>query len=281
MTHARFGPSAVNGRVGQWAGPRKDRTDAASVIQDASASSTQVSGGHVASRGLVFLVGSGTMFSRVLLRTIETELDGTRAERIPDVSALTLLLAHSDTPEQAWSEQTWMVISDEDNAPDLLTALATDNVLCPRAQIAIAYENDANAANLYLQWQDLLLNRRISLMPMNTNLTRWVNVLRLIHSGGHYLPPEILRSAGQPQPDGAAFMSKAPSAMPFDPSDRLTPRENEVLKLAANGYQNKTIADRLNLSEHTVKLHMHRVIAKLGVHNRTGAAVWYHRNLDG
>ena len=55
----------------------------------------------------------------------------------------------------------------------------------------------------------------------------------------------------------------------------LTPREMEVLKLAAIGLQNKNIAEKLELSEHTVKLHMHHVLSKLGVDNRTGATHWY------
>uniref|UniRef100_UPI000ADF3935 response regulator transcription factor n=1 Tax=Aestuariivita boseongensis TaxID=1470562 RepID=UPI000ADF3935 len=55
--------------------------------------------------------------------------------------------------------------------------------------------------------------------------------------------------------------------------DDLTRREAQVLRLVAKGKQNKIIAEELNLSEHTVKLHIHHVIAKLGVHNRTEAAI--------
>ena len=48
--------------------------------------------------------------------------------------------------------------------------------------------------------------------------------------------------------------------------------------MLASGQPNKIIAGQLNLSEHTVKLHIHRIIGKLGVTNRTEAAIWYHRN---
>ena len=58
----------------------------------------------------------------------------------------------------------------------------------------------------------------------------------------------------------------------------LTPREIEVLTMVALGQPNKAIASELTLSEHTVKLHIHRVIAKLGVKNRTEAAVLFHRH---
>ena len=49
----------------------------------------------------------------------------------------------------------------------------------------------------------------------------------------------------------------------------------EILPLIARGEQNKTIADKLGLSVHTVKLHSHNIFSKLGVSNRTGAANWY------
>ena len=61
-------------------------------------------------------------------------------------------------------------------------------------------------------------------------------------------------------------------------SIRLTTREAQVLSCVAEGKQNKLIANRLGLSEHTVKLHIHHVIAKLGVNNRTEAAVWFLEN---
>ncbi|MFL6440144.1 MAG: response regulator transcription factor [Terriglobales bacterium] len=48
----------------------------------------------------------------------------------------------------------------------------------------------------------------------------------------------------------------------------LTPREYEVAELAAKGYSNKQIGDRLNISEQTVKNHMHSVFRKLALNNR-------------
>jgi|GraSoiStandDraft_13_1057314.scaffolds.fasta_scaffold1675432_1 two-component system, NarL family, response regulator DegU len=48
----------------------------------------------------------------------------------------------------------------------------------------------------------------------------------------------------------------------------LTRREYEVAELAASGYSNKQIGDRLNISEQTVKNHMHSVFRKLSLSNR-------------
>jgi NarL family two-component system response regulator LiaR len=58
-----------------------------------------------------------------------------------------------------------------------------------------------------------------------------------------------------------------------EPLDRLTPREREVLELIGRGYANKRIALALELSEKTVKTHVGHVLAKLGVSDRTQAAV--------
>ena len=58
-----------------------------------------------------------------------------------------------------------------------------------------------------------------------------------------------------------------------EPLDRLTPREREVLVLIARGFPNKRIALELTLSEKTVKTHVGHVLAKLGVSDRTQAAV--------
>ncbi|OLC56099.1 MAG: hypothetical protein AUH85_07380 [Chloroflexi bacterium 13_1_40CM_4_68_4] len=54
---------------------------------------------------------------------------------------------------------------------------------------------------------------------------------------------------------------------------QLTPREREVLRLMVDGLANKEIAHRLDLSERTVKTHVSSVLGKLGVADRTQAAV--------
>src|SRR5207247_929396 len=58
-----------------------------------------------------------------------------------------------------------------------------------------------------------------------------------------------------------------------EPLDRLTPREREVLELIGRGFANKRIARELGLSEKTVKTHVGHVLEKLGVSDRTQAAV--------
>jgi DNA-binding NarL/FixJ family response regulator len=67
-------------------------------------------------------------------------------------------------------------------------------------------------------------------------------------------------------------------ASPAGPA-QLTPREAEVLSLVRSGLANKQIARRLGISERTVKAHLTSVFQRIGVVDRTQAALWAERNL--
>ena len=54
---------------------------------------------------------------------------------------------------------------------------------------------------------------------------------------------------------------------------RLSHREREVMLLTVEGLSNKEIARRLNMSENTVKVHLHHIYRKLAINNRTNLAV--------
>lgn len=61
---------------------------------------------------------------------------------------------------------------------------------------------------------------------------------------------------------------------PPPPQDLLSGRETEVLALVAQGLANKQIARALGISEHTVKVHLNNVFRRIGVNDRTSAALW-------
>jgi DNA-binding NarL/FixJ family response regulator len=62
-------------------------------------------------------------------------------------------------------------------------------------------------------------------------------------------------------------------------SVQLTPREIDVLTLVRQGLANKQIARRLGITERTVKAHLTSAFARIGVRDRTQAAIWVERNL--
>ena len=82
--------------------------------------------------------------------------------------------------------------------------------------------------------------------------------IRHVHEGGSLLTPEIA--------DRLLARERRERDRPI-----LTPRETEVLELLARGLLNKEIADRLGLSERTVKFHVSSLLAKLDAGNRTEA----------
>ena len=85
-------------------------------------------------------------------------------------------------------------------------------------------------------------------------LLRNGQTIRSVHSGKKRIPPEIALEIAEHQSD-----------------DALTEREIEVLRLVAEGSANKLVADRLCITEETVKAHMRHILSKLGVNDRTHA----------
>ena len=68
-------------------------------------------------------------------------------------------------------------------------------------------------------------------------------------------------------------MNLAISGGGVDPLARLAPRERQIAELVAQGMRNREIADRLAMSEGTVKVYLHGIYQKVGVENRTGLAL--------
>ena len=87
------------------------------------------------------------------------------------------------------------------------------------------------------------------------------------------------RTAHQARPEmpadrAGALVSEPGAAAPGGAVTVLTLRELEVLKLVAQGLSNPDIAQRLVLSEHTVRRHLANILRKLGLSSRSAAAVW-------
>ena len=101
----------------------------------------------------------------------------------------------------------------------------------------------------------------------------------------------VLKDA-DPDSLAAAIRAAARGGSPLDPrvaagllrgrrnahAMELTTREREVLRLVTKGLLNKQIAREMGISEKTVKAHLGRVFQRLGVTDRTQAALWAQRN---
>lgn len=90
--------------------------------------------------------------------------------------------------------------------------------------------------------------------------------LRLIAAGGRYLPARLADIAA------ARAVEDGGGAPRRDARPSLSERQREVLRLVAQGYSNKEIAQALDLAPETVKTHVARVQTVLGAKNRTDAA---------
>jgi len=97
------------------------------------------------------------------------------------------------------------------------------------------------------------------------------NAIRLMLSGQRYIPDEVLDAMQSKRMEIFDTCKASPLSSPLH---RLTEREREVLGLLIEGHSNKMIGRALGLQEVTVKLHIGKLLRKLGVTNRTQAVTF-------
>lgn len=83
-----------------------------------------------------------------------------------------------------------------------------------------------------------------------------VACVRSVHEGTAWIDRDAAVRTPRPAPTGAAT------------ADLLTARELEIVRMVAQGLRNKVIAERMAISEGTVKVHLHNIYEKLGVDGR-------------
>lgn len=94
-----------------------------------------------------------------------------------------------------------------------------------------------------------------------------IRAVRTVASGSSWLDPAVTARVL------ATYRAVSPPP-PADTADALTERELEVLRAMASGWSNHEIAERLVISELTVKSHIGRIFTKLGLRDRAAAIVY-------
>jgi len=161
-----------------------------------------------------------------------------------------------------------------DIAPIIIVLLShgsTESSESPDAILASPVWDDLPEARVVILADDVSAMRRVSalrsgiraILPTDISPDQLVAALEAVASGLLVMHPAEVSSLFQPA---------SPASRPLaELAEPLTPREREVLQMLASGRGNKEIADRLNISEHTVKFHVTSILGKLGAESRTAA----------
>jgi len=102
-----------------------------------------------------------------------------------------------------------------------------------------------------------------AILPRDADAEAIRTAILAAHSGLVLLSADIGR--------GLVDNVRLPSRKAEVPFEQLTPRELEVLAMLSEGFGNRQIADRLGVSDHTIKFHISSILDKLGVSTRTEA----------
>lgn len=155
-----------------------------------------------------------------------------------------------------------------------------------RVPVAVAFSDAQSIAAWLTELDPDGFPPGLSLLPMNLRFEAWLSIMRLLLFRETFVPVNVFRQLHEFREDRSPSLRQAMAGAepPLRAGPRrdlvpvlrkLTDRERKVLPLVAQGKQNKVIAEELAMSEHTVKLHVHHIIGKLGVRNRTEVARYY------
>jgi two-component system response regulator NreC len=99
-------------------------------------------------------------------------------------------------------------------------------------------------------------------VPKRAAPTDLVNAIRAVHSGEVYLHPSVAKALVND------YLQRVQMGWERASYDGLTSREQEVLKMIAEGLMNKEIAEKLTISVRTVERHRENIMSKLNLHSR-------------
>ncbi len=133
----------------------------------------------------------------------------------------------------------------------------------PTARIIMLTVSDEEA-DLY----DAVKNGASGYLLKDSSIDEVAQAVRVVADGQSLISPSMAIKLLD------EFKQMARSDRPQGPTPRLTDRELEVLKLVAQGLNNREIAKRLFISENTVKNHVRNILEKLQLHSRMEAVMY-------
>jgi DNA-binding NarL/FixJ family response regulator len=162
----------------------------------------------------------------------DAALEAARAER-PDVVVMDLRMPHK-------------------SGLDLLAALGRELPGCRAVLLTAAITQDEVVEALKRGASGLVLKE--------SPPEQLIACVRRVHRGEQWLDPDTVTRALQGVVDRDAARGEL--------SRTLTAREIEIVQMVAQGLRNRTIGERLSITESTVKVHLHNIYQKLGVEGR-------------
>lgn len=212
----------------------------------------------------ILFVGGRSSFPDVYLRFIAREFENFDVSIVP-----TLTTAKARLKAEPYVAVTLIFSTRSIEAePECLLELSK---MVPHFHQVCAYQNVEDINPLLDEIGGTELMAKLSFLPLRTRIDSAINIYSLLVSGERHICGEVI--------DHLLAANHSPSAgvgtISFDQIDSLTAREKDVLSYLSKGESNKVIAYHLQLSESTIKLHIHHIINKMGVTNRTEAAIAY------
>lgn len=135
---------------------------------------------------------------------------------------------------------------------DVLRAMAAEQIACRTVLLTAAVNDDDVVRAVRLGVAGVVLKE--------SPPERLLECVQRVHGGEQWIDRELVTRAF----DRVATRASASSEL----EKVLTPRETEIVRMIGHGLRNKVIADRLSISEGTVKIHLHNIYEKLGVDGR-------------
>lgn len=221
------------------------------------------SGGFLTSKSKILLVADGDVFSGCLADAL--------LKKFPEFDVVTM--KGIETLHRANSWEIELVLLYHVSPGDFNEAVELLRAIEPVPPIGLVVEAVTALESAYVS--HLVEFRAVDgVLPLNLRLDVFMAAINLLIKGGEHFPAALLSRLAQRPLQGTAVQTSESLVFPMRNSQfpELTTREVQILNLICKGTQNKIVADKLRLSENTVKVHVRNIYKKMNVRNRTEAA---------